>query len=373
MIEQDVINKSFILAAVKKLREENKESYNVLRDIVEELTLQKGEKGEKGDVGPMGPIGPSGQDGPPGERGPMGVQGDKGDPGEQGPKGEQGERGLKGDKGDPGIQGVQGLAGLKGEKGERGEKGDRGETGRPGPKGDKGYKGDEGPMGPAGVQGKRGLKGAKGAKGSKGDPGPPGTDADAREIEAKFDEYAVKMAVILDEIRQEINNTSESSRTYVTDFEQQLRADINKNFESYRKMIDAKVAQSGWGSTSSGGGSVNILQMDDVEFKKRHQVEGDSILIFDSAKKKFVSESMNDIIQRLEIGIEVKYDRLIDQVGDYTYIGEAVPGSASSAAAWRIKRVNDLGADDLEIIWADGTADFTKTWDNRLTYDYAIG
>jgi hypothetical protein len=124
-----------------------------------------------------------------------------------------------------------------------------------------------------------------------------------------------------------------------------------------------------------GGGSVNILQMDDVEFKKRHLVEGESLLIFDSEKSKFVSESFTDIIDRLEITIgtalEVQYDKLVDtdENTGFIYVGEAVPGSNKANPIWRIKRVKEIG-DDLEIIWANNSADFDKVWDDRATYEY---
>lgn len=110
--------------------------------------------------------------------------------------------------------------------------------------------------------------------------------------------------------------------------------------------------------------------MDDVKFQKRHEVEGDAILIFDSVSKKFQSESFNDIIERLQVGMEVQYDRLVDTDGDFVYIGEAAPGSARDAAAWRIKRVYELAGEDVEIIWANNTANTELVWDDRATYEY---
>ncbi|MCP4144461.1 MAG: collagen-like protein [bacterium] len=65
------------------------------------------------------------------------------------------------------------------------------------------------------------------------------------------------------------------------------------------------------------------------------------------------------------------YDKLIDTVGSVKYIGEALPSTTKSQSLWRIKRV-DLTTDDVEIVWADGTSDFVKEWDERLTYDYTV-
>lgn len=74
-------------------------------------------------------------------------------------------------------------------------------------------------------------------------------------------------------------------------------------------------------------------------------------------------------LQILEL--EMQFTKLIDTEGLITYIGEADPGTATSSATWRIKRITDNGGDDLDIEWADGTADFSKVWDDRLTFTYS--
>ena len=55
-------------------------------------------------------------------------------------------------------------------------------------------------------------------------------------------------------------------------------------------------------------------------------------------------------------------------------VGEAVVGSLESEAAWRIKRVTQVDSvqlgDDIVIDWAETSADFDKTWADRLTYVY---
>ena len=198
----------------------------------------------------------------------------------------------------------------------------------------------------------------------------PGKSVNKEELVSYINEVIDNTKSSLTSLQEQYNQQVDATNTeQLESFKKKLRADIDQVLEQHKKFIDMKVAQSGWGSTSSGGGSVNILQMDDVEFQKRHQVEGDAILIFNEEKKKFVSESFNDIIQRLQIGMEVQYDRLVDTDGVYTYIGEALPGTARDAAAWRIKRVYEIG-DDIEVIWADNTADTVKVWNDRATYEY---
>lgn len=84
-------------------------------------------------------------------------------------------------------------------------------------------------------------------------------------------------------------------------------------------------------------------------------------------------KGLRAILNELQEG-GMQYDKLIDTVGDYKYIGEANPGTKQSQADWRIKRIdmsNDA-VEDYEIVFADGTKEFTKVWDDRLTYDYTV-
>ena len=61
-----------------------------------------------------------------------------------------------------------------------------------------------------------------------------------------------------------------------------------------------------------------------------------------------------------------------DDVNNLIYKGEAIPGSAESAAVWRIRRLSFVGADeDVVEEWAEGTASFDKVWDDRLSLSYS--
>ena len=55
--------------------------------------------------------------------------------------------------------------------------------------------------------------------------------------------------------------------------------------------------------------------------------------------------------------------------GSAMYIGEAPPGTADTAALWRIKKMLTSGA-DFDILWANGTSDFSNVWQDweSLTY-----
>ena len=61
--------------------------------------------------------------------------------------------------------------------------------------------------------------------------------------------------------------------------------------------------------------------------------------------------------------------------GDTLYIGDALPGTATSSATWSIKRVvftEDVGGNtDAVTTWADGNSNRDNIWDNRLSLTYS--
>lgn len=64
------------------------------------------------------------------------------------------------------------------------------------------------------------------------------------------------------------------------------------------------------------------------------------------------------------------YTLYLDEVSStITYVGEAVPGTATSASTWRIKRLDSTSG--LVVAWANGDSAFDKIWDNRASYTYS--
>ena len=55
---------------------------------------------------------------------------------------------------------------------------------------------------------------------------------------------------------------------------------------------------------------------------------------------------------------------------DVTYIGEAVLGSATSGALWRIQTIDDTTSETV-VKWADGDQLFNNIWDNRASLSYS--
>lgn len=57
-----------------------------------------------------------------------------------------------------------------------------------------------------------------------------------------------------------------------------------------------------------------------------------------------------------------------DEGATYTYVGEAVTGTATASAIWRVKRLTNA---DNTVVWADGDASFDNIWDNRASLSYS--
>lgn len=55
--------------------------------------------------------------------------------------------------------------------------------------------------------------------------------------------------------------------------------------------------------------------------------------------------------------------------GTVTYVGESEPGTATSAAGWRIQRKTTSGS-LTKVEWADGNGRFDNVWDNRASLNY---
>ena len=67
------------------------------------------------------------------------------------------------------------------------------------------------------------------------------------------------------------------------------------------------------------------------------------------------------------------YAQRVDDTGSgVTYHGWAVPGTATSAASWRIRRITDSGTPtDTVIDFADGNNNLDNIWDNRAALSYS--
>lgn len=102
--------------------------------------------------------------------------------------------------------------------------------------------------------------------------------------------------------------------------------------------------------TRTGRTKVGLEDIDDIEVNPATEEKQDQIIT-----------AINSL------GGSVKYDSRFEDGATYMYVGEALPGSLDSNAAWRIKRYVQA---TLQGDWADGVSDFTKVWNDRATYTY---
>jgi len=60
-----------------------------------------------------------------------------------------------------------------------------------------------------------------------------------------------------------------------------------------------------------------------------------------------------------------------DANNNAVYVGESNPGTAVSDASWRIRKLfYDISGNVNYIKWAEGSAEFSFSWDDRSTYTY---
>lgn len=346
-----------VLAVVKQQTKKLTEDVLTKVDIIEGPEGSKGDAGNKGDKGDTGARGARGSRGEKGLQGETGLQGEQGTIGGRGPQGEQGLQGEPGEKGEPGLLGEQGEIGPNGLQGLQGARGDRGTSGRDGKDGSDGVKGDKGDKGPKGDKGDSGQQGSKGEQGLKGDKGPKGDKGD-KGSQGKIGPKGVKG--VRGDKGTSGKDGKNGSDTEVTR--------LKKDFDTYKRIVGQQLESLG------GGGSVNILDMDDVVFNYPSQLANNDILIFDQNVQKFTALNIVDIINNIKIELEMQYDKLIDEQisgpTTYTYIGEATPGGQAANSVWRIKRVGEYANNLTEILWANDSDAFDKVWDDRITYTY---
>lgn len=251
------------------------------------------------------------QEGPRGPRGAMGLQGSTGPCGQVGPAGKDGR---------------DGLDGLHGEQGPEGKQGPQGTAGRDGADG---------------APGLRGISGAAGARGPKGEQGPQGETGPAPDHKWAGTKLAFK-----------------------------------KPDGKWGKAVDLKGEKGDEGRggiISIGGGRAsgigNLLP-------GAPNVEPAGIAVLQGGQ--WVNLNWPSFIAAIAGAIDMgaEMSRRADFVGDaLMYRGEAAPGSAESAPAWRIKQIQFITGPDgkMDIVekWAGGTADFTQIWDDRSSLGYA--
>lgn len=53
------------------------------------------------------------------------------------------------------------------------------------------------------------------------------------------------------------------------------------------------------------------------------------------------------------------------------YIGIALPGAATDAAVWQIRKLVYTGTSVTSVLWCDGNNNFDNTWENYDSHAYS--
>lgn len=225
------------------------------------------------------------------------------------PKWLKGERGSKGLKGDTGLAGVAGKDGL---------------TGPMGPKGLTGPEGQQGRRGARGLQGVPGARGKDGKHGADGVRGPAGKDGQ-QGVRGLIGEQGIQGRDGLQGPKGD-------------------KGDIPKHRWIGSK-LQFELPSGKWGKLVDLRGPVGLTG----------GLSGWTQII--------TQDSGADV---------VKYAKQLDRISDTVfYFGEADPGTSVASSLWRIQLVTTQPDGDLSVEWADGTAAFTKVWNDRLSYTYS--
>lgn len=93
----------------------------------------------------------------------------------------------------------------------------------------------------------------------------------------------------------------------------------------------------------------------------------------DSSGKKVRTELIGSVHEQvIRINAEFTEKRENNANGQPLYIGQAQPGTLTSATGWRIQKYTyDANFALTDVEWAEGTNAFDKIWDDRATYTYS--
>lgn len=143
---------------------------------------------------------------------------------------------------------------------------------------------------------------------------------------------------------------------------------LQNDFQTLKKTV----AQQPVGFGGAGSGEVRILRMDDVDARN---IVDNSVLVYDAATKKFLPVPISSLgtgSTPTTTDEEMPYAKRTDFISDNElYKGEASVGSPDGNPVWRIRKVVIGNDGDVTETWANGNAEYTNRWTDRLTLTYS--
>ncbi len=121
-------------------------------------------------------------------------------------------------------------------------------------------------------------------------------------------------------------------------------------------------------NVQAGGGAGGSSFSDSGDVSRLGLVDGDRHVQVDVLSSVLPSSASTETtLQTISFG-GVKYALRMATVGSVDYVGEAAIGTATSAASWRVKKVDSTSG--TVITWA-GTGTFNQVWDNYASLTYS--
>ncbi|MEK7185657.1 MAG: hypothetical protein AAB726_03475 [Patescibacteria group bacterium] len=124
--------------------------------------------------------------------------------------------------------------------------------------------------------------------------------------------------------------------------------------------LNVNVQTTSASGTSSFSDSGNVSRLGLVDGDRHIQVDVLSSVLPSSA-------SSETTLQTISFG-GFKFTLRLATVGDIDYVGEASIGTTTSAASWRVKKIDNTSG--IIVQWA-GTGVFDQIWDNRASLTYS--
>lgn len=89
------------------------------------------------------------------------------------------------------------------------------------------------------------------------------------------------------------------------------------------------------------------------------------------SKVRTLTKTINGVVVNEHTYLTGGYTIKLDEAGGgVSYIGEAVPGTASATSGWRIKKLTEATG-STTVAWQGGTDEFNQSWDARVALSYS--
>lgn len=173
-------------------------------------------------------------------------------------------------------------------------------------------------------------------------------------------------------------NSENLSSLYETNSEQ-LSTLLQTNSEQFSGLYETNsenltsLIQSSFQNLSSNDGNLSaLLQANAENLTGLYETNSENLssVLFSAQQAisaELVTINANVVLLSSKFAL-VSNSKIISSVGGYTYIADAIPGSLSSTAVWRIKQIDSGGTS----LWADGNANFDNVASDMLTKTYTL-